>query len=206
MKNGYMMTRTKKKQQNSHVIPIKSIFLCLSVVGILMISNPVSAVCAKFGPNNNNICASRCEAYRASLFVSGQDYPSIFIGRWLYKIISNNTFVDYFTWPGANTNIIGYSLPHTPCPNYDPALNAGEPLGSCSVGNPINHAVGNKYVKETDYVNAKQAFFRFSRYYNSMKVTVEDSPWRHSFNRSLTPLTISNRIECICFPARRQNS
>lgn len=53
------------------------------------------------------------------------------------------------------------------------------------VGNPINHANGNKYQTEDDYLGAGQRPLNFSRYYNSAdkRNGVLGKGWRHTFER-----------------------
>ncbi len=71
----------------------------------------------------------------------------------------------------------------------------GSPAPEQCVGNPIDIATGNKYQKETDYVDSRTSQIVFERYYNS--IAIDDSltgnqssralgnNWKHTYQRSI---------------------
>jgi YD repeat-containing protein len=69
----------------------------------------------------------------------------------------------------------------------------------CGVGDPINHAVGNKYQIEVDYTGGGGSPLRFERFYNSKdnwggltQATMTRPFWRTSYERKLSPLFVAS--------------
>lgn len=74
--------------------------------------------------------------------------------------------------------------------NYGPPICGMDPNGS----NPINHATGNKYQAEPDYVGAGAFPLKLIRHYNSKKEITSSlgQKWMHSYQRHLDiDLTLS---------------
>ncbi|GLQ93475.1 DUF6531 domain-containing protein [Dyella acidisoli] len=95
---------------------------------------------------------------------------------------------------GSRTNIIGvYDCSYNPSKNVG-SVGHGSPL----VGDPINAAIGNKFLEEVDYEGGPWLTFR--RDYNSYQSSLSAIGylWRHSFDRSLTlignPITQINLL------------
>jgi RHS repeat-associated protein len=67
------------------------------------------------------------------------------------------------------------------------------PSGTCCIGNPINHAVGNKTQIEIDLPGNGPGSLSFRRYYNSAggsKAAYLGAGWRHDFDRYVLQLNV----------------